>query len=263
MADDLEEDSPKHEKNEVIHVVLKKPPDRPRSKWEHPLTLLVVGFLLSGVLGTWITMTVQSREAERESVRREDDARRDKELRHYESSTKAVVDFSNALYLRYVRAGMLKSALARASSPDEIRQRKLQYDEALVQQESTVLSSHLLFREALKEQDYDDWEADYQYGLKPRLSNLDKQLTELTDEYLRHPHRSNPASARMRCVNDLYDQTRKCDSAIVNAIFRSLSSRQYLSGGIVIDTQQKAKADVMAQCPAPPSQSDCGSDPVH
>ncbi len=78
-----------------------------RSRWEHPLTLLVIGFLFTGVLGTLISSTIQSRQLQRDRERQKLDAEHDQETRHYESSTKAIVDFSNALYLRYVRAGML------------------------------------------------------------------------------------------------------------------------------------------------------------
>ncbi len=221
-----------------------------RSRWEHPLTLLVIGFLFTGVLGTLISSTIQSRQLQRDRERQKLDAEHDQETRHYESSTKAIVDFSNALYLRYVRAGMLKSALSRGASSAEIRHRKELYDEALVQQESTVLSSHLLIREALKEQDYDDWETHYQYALKPRLSLLDKKLTSITDAYLHNPKQGvRMFDSDLNSVNELYDQVRVCNSAIVNAIFRSLSSKQYLSGKTVIDTQQKAKNDVNTQCP--------------
>ncbi len=156
--------------------------------------------------------------------------------------------------MRYICAmfgpGCLKSALSRGASSAEIRHRKDLYDEALVQQESTVLSSHLLIREALKEQDYDDWETHYQYALKPRLSLLDKKLTSITDAYLHNPKQGvRMFDSDLNSVNELYDQVRVCNSAIVNAIFRSLSSKQYLSGKTVIDTQQKAKDDVNTQCP--------------
>jgi hypothetical protein len=230
---------------------IKKSFEHPRSFWEHPLTLLFIGFLFSGVLGAMISMTVQSQLATRERERQTNDAQRAEDTRRYQSSTKALTDFSNALYLRYVRAGMLKSALTRQTSATEIRHRKELYDEALVEQEGTVLSSHLLIREALKEQDYDDWEIDYQRALKPRLSSLDEELTRITDAYLRRPTLGkNQLSADLKLVDVLYDQIRTCNSAIVNAIFRSLSSKQYLSGKTVIDTQQKAKEDVNAQCPA-------------
>lgn len=221
-----------------------------RSVWEHPMTLLLLGFLLTGVLGTLISAKVQSRAAETERERHKLELERDQETRHYESSTKALVDFSNALYVRYVRAGMLKSALSRGAPVAEVRHRKELYDEALVQQETTVLSSHLLIREALKEQDYDYWESHYQNALKPRLSDLDKKLTTVTDAYLSRPKKGiqlfNKDSAS---IDELYAEVRVCDSAIVNAVFRSLSSKEYLSGDKVIDTQQKAKDDVIAQCP--------------
>jgi hypothetical protein len=231
--------------------VLKKPIGRPRSFWEHPLTLLIVGFLLSGVLGTGISFSIQSEQARAEAKRQEAEAQRERDVRHYEASMRAVIDFSNSLYARYVRAGMLKSAIQRHDSADEIKRRKFLYDEALVQQESQMLGNLLLIREALKEQDYDKWENEYEYALKPRLSALDSELTDLTDESLASKFRSEGRTARLLCVNELYVQVRTCDSAIVNAVFSSLSAKQYLSGTIVIDSQRKAEADVEAHCPSP------------
>jgi len=222
----------------------------PRSRWEHPLALLVIGFFFTGVLGTLLSFTVQTQQAKRERARQILDAQHAEDTQHYQSSTRAVVDFSDSLYLRYVRAGMLKSALARGASSKEIRYRKEQYDEALVRQESTALSSHLLIREALKEQDYDDWETGYQYALKPRLNLLDKDLTIASDAYLKGSKKTSKLiQAKLKDASKVYTEVRVCNSALVNAIFRSLSSKQYLSGTKVIDTQQKAKADLNEQCP--------------
>jgi hypothetical protein len=228
---------------------LKRSFERKRSLWEHPLTLLVIGFLLTGVVGTGISLSFRSRQASQERDRQENDAKREMETRHYEASTKAVVDLSNALYLRYVRAGMLKSALSRGAPVGDVQRRKELYDEALVQQEATVLTSHLLIREALVEQDYNYWERKYQYALKPRLSLMDKELTDITDTYVRQRKSGQLPASRFSCTNQLYEEVRVCDATLVNAIFRSLSSKQYLSGKTVVKTEEEAKHDVDSYCP--------------
>jgi uncharacterized membrane protein YhiD involved in acid resistance len=116
------------------------------------LLALVVQVIIRAII-SWIIQAHESDRAE--------------ETRHYQSSTKTTTDFSNALYTRYVRASMLKSALARPdASPEEVRHRKELYDEALVQQESTVMSDFLFIREALKKQDYDEWEDRYGRDLR-------------------------------------------------------------------------------------------------
>jgi hypothetical protein len=201
----------------------------------HPLTIVVVGFVLSGIVGVRLTSSIQQHQAETE-----------RDVRHYETSTTAIVAFSNSIYKRYVRAGLLKSALSRNASPEEVKHRKELYDEALADQESTILGYHLLIREALKEQDYDDFERYYQYALKPRLDLLDRVLTESVDEYLRT---HSDQGVKLACANKVYAQVVVCNSAITNSVFRSVSSKRYLSGQQVVDTEQKAKTDLAVGCP--------------
>jgi hypothetical protein len=236
--------------NEFIKDSIRKTLDKPRSRLEHPLTLVIVSFVLTGLIGTGISLIFQRNEAQRERQRQDAQSEQERDIRHYETSTRAIVAFSDSIYSRYVRAGLLKSALARRASVKEILHRKELYDEALVSQESQVLGMHLLIREALREQDYDDFERYYQFGLKPRLSLLDKVLTKLVDEYVNDPISTKTTlDSHLPCVTELYDQVLVCSSAVTNAVFRSVSSRRYLSGKQVIDTEQKAKADVERGCP--------------
>jgi hypothetical protein len=244
--------------------------ERPRSFWEHPLTILIIGFFFTGVLGTGISMIVQLQQANREHQRRVDDAktehkrqavdaekerlRQAEETRHYQSSTKAVTDFSNALYLRYVRADMVIAAISRQSLPEEIAHRKELYDQALVQQEANLLSSQLLIREALKTQEYDDWEVLYLQRLKPLLANLDGSLTDATDAYL-HQYKRDGELPRidLSVARGDYANVRNCEFALVNGIFLTLSTRQYVvaDNRKVISTQEQALDEVRSRCNSP------------
>jgi hypothetical protein len=283
--------------------------ERPRSPWEHPLTLLFIGFLFTGVLGTWISVRVQSQQADREHNRRIDDAetehrhqasdaekerqrrlddvgteqrrqaaeterehvrqaaetereyqrqaadaRHAEDTRHYQSSTKAVTDFSNSLYLRYVRADMVIAAIRRETLPQEIAHRKELYDESLVQQEANLLSSQLLIREALKTQEYDEWEVLYLQRLKPLLTNLDDSLTEATDAYL-HQYKKDgkPPEINLSVVRSDYANVRNCEFSLVNGIFLTLSTRQYVvaDNRRVISTQEQALDEVRSRCSLP------------
>jgi hypothetical protein len=218
---------------------IKKSFRSPRSFWEHPLTLLLIGFMFTGVIGTLFSWRIQSH-----------DSARTEETRHYESSTKAVVDFSNALYLRYVRAGMVKAALSRGATADEVRYRKQLYDEALVQQESDMLSSFLLIRDALKKQDYDDWEVQYDHRLKPLLSNLDDSLTKATDDYLRQLKTSDQRpTIDLSQTNFDYKDVVNCEYAFVNGIFLTLSTKQYVTDAKrTIATQDEALEEIKNRC---------------
>jgi hypothetical protein len=218
---------------------IKKTFTSPRSFLEHPLTLLVAGFIFTGVIGTLFSWRIQAH-----------DSGRADETRHYQSSTKAVADFSNALYLRYVRAGMVKAALSRGASVDEVRHRKELYDEALVQQESNVMSSFLLIREALKKQDYDDWEVQYDRALKPLLSNLDGSLTKATDDYLQQSKaRNQHQTIDLSQANIDYKDVVNCEYALVNGMFLTLSTKQYVTDTKkTIATQEEALEEVQIRC---------------
>jgi hypothetical protein len=212
----------------------------PRSFWEHPLTLLAAGFIFTGIIGTLFSWRIQAHDSERTE-----------ETRHYQSSTKSVVDFSNALYLRYVRAGMVKSALSRGATADEIRYRKQLYDDALVQQESSVMGSILLIREAVKKQDYDDWEVQYDRRLKPLLRNLDDSLTKATDSYLQQLKIGNrQPTVDLSQTNYDYKDVINCEYALVNGIFLTLSTKQYVTDDAkrTIATQEEALEEVQNRC---------------
>jgi hypothetical protein len=73
-----------------------------------------------------------------------------------------------------------------------------------VEQESSMLGYHLLIREALTEQDYDDFEKYYEFSLKPRFDMLDRTLTALADEYGKAQPVKEPLPSRLACANELY-----------------------------------------------------------
>jgi len=69
------------------------PPQNPsKPPLEHPLTITLVSFLLTGIIGASITYVVQRRNADTE-----------RDARHYEASTTAIAAFSDSLYTRYTR----------------------------------------------------------------------------------------------------------------------------------------------------------------
>jgi hypothetical protein len=76
-------------------------------------------------------------------------------------------------------------------------------------------------------------------------------LTVIVDHYVKDGDSTKKAlDKQLACVNDIYNQVLVCSSAVTNAVFRSVSSRQYLSGQRIIDTQEKARADMEQQCPS-------------
>src|SRR5258708_6176423 len=102
-----------------------------KSRWEHPVSITILSFLLTGVIGLGLTSSFQSKQAEKEREFRREDSERDRVLRDFTTTVDSISSFSNAAYERYVRAGMLKSAISRKATSAEVKERKRLYDESL------------------------------------------------------------------------------------------------------------------------------------
>jgi hypothetical protein len=86
----------------------------------HPLTLTLVGFFLTGLLGTYITTLLHNAEAERAGV----ETRR-------ERGVAAIHEIADLINERRTRAVMISSAIKR-HSPAEAEARKAAYDDVYV-----------------------------------------------------------------------------------------------------------------------------------
>ena len=94
------------------------------SRWEllkHPLLTISFGFLLTGLLGSYLNNRYQEDAKEREQLAQE---RKQK----YDLSLKSIEDFTNLVYARRTKAAMLQSSLKRMAPKDELIQRKRDYD---------------------------------------------------------------------------------------------------------------------------------------
>jgi hypothetical protein len=125
---------------EPLRVQLLSEKRAPKSRWEHPLTITLFSFFLTGLIGAGISHQIQRTNADI-----------DRNAKQYEASTTAIAAFSDSLYTRYVRAGFLDSALKRGGGLQEVADRKKLYDETVVAQESKVFGQELLIREVLQE----------------------------------------------------------------------------------------------------------------
>jgi hypothetical protein len=79
----------------------------------HPLIVVLVAFVLSGVLGTLFSNWISGRQSEIEQLRLAAESRK-----------AAVQNLSRYVYERRARADMLASSFRRGASKDEIRERK-------------------------------------------------------------------------------------------------------------------------------------------
>ena len=205
----------------------------------HPLAVAVITVLLVIAAASWLLSAAQRRRADAEAAA----GRR-------EAAIQAITGLSDAIYLRHIRAGMLKSALTRGAAPEEVRRRKELYDEALVTHESRTAGRQLAFRDAIDQQAYAVYEKHYIDGLKPRINMVDTLLTELTDEYLKKPTqpvmRDNPKAEHL---DTAYKQVLDCNWGVTNWLFMALTSRPYISGIATIRTVAEAEKDLNERCP--------------
>ena len=109
----------------------------------NPLVSVVVGFLLTGVLGFVLTGHYQAERAKHDAI------------------VEGVKSFSDLIYARYTRAALLYSALNRRASDEEIKKRKSDYDDAYFKWGSSVMSKSLLLRQAENAIQYSEFEKDF------------------------------------------------------------------------------------------------------
>ncbi|HET8548505.1 MAG TPA: hypothetical protein VFL57_10895 [Bryobacteraceae bacterium] len=208
----------------------------------HPLFIAIITAGVLAGAAYWLIASAQGRQATAESAA----ARR-------EAAIQAITALSDSIYLRYIRAGMLKSALTRGAAPDEVRRRKELYDESLVSHESHTAGRQLVFRDAIDQQAYAVYEKHYINGLKPRINVVDTLLTELTDEYLHNPKqpimRDSPKAEHLDVV---YRQVLDCNWGVTNWLFMALTARPYISGIATIRTIGEAEKDLNERCPVVP-----------
>ncbi len=155
----------------------------------HPLTAVVVGFLLSGVVGLVLNWAFNENAKERERIYSAQVADAERKLTEsrvfYESSLGAIQDFSRAVYARHTRAMMLVSALKRGVSSEEIKERKRLYDDAFVNWGINQQANLLAIRRLTKSAGFSSFEADVEFKLVPVLRTLDSCLTRAYDENVR------------------------------------------------------------------------------
>ncbi|UJB72334.1 hypothetical protein HRE53_27470 (plasmid) [Acaryochloris sp. 'Moss Beach'] len=87
----------------------------------HSLTGIVVGFILTGVIGTLLSNYYSNEQLDRQKF-----------LQITTSRRSAIKDFASLLYLRLSRADMLASSLKRSAPLEETKERKKLYDDAFV-----------------------------------------------------------------------------------------------------------------------------------
>jgi len=140
---------------------------------KHPLTLVLVGFLLTGVAGTWLSNFYSERQIERDRFQQVTESRR-----------AALQEFATLIYHRLIRAQMLASSLRRSAPLEELKEKKRLYDDAFVDWGAKLQVNLFLIRSVMESDGYSDFESHVEFRLIPQLREIDACLTRAFDERL-------------------------------------------------------------------------------
>ena len=140
----------------------------------HPLTSVIVGFILTGIIGWALTNWYNERQKQNDLARA-----------RFENGTAAAQDFARVVYRRYTRATMLDSALLREAEPEEVRQRKKEYDEAYADWGASLQANLFVIRKLTGKFEYSALESPVENTLVPAFTSIDQCLTKAYDARLR------------------------------------------------------------------------------
>jgi hypothetical protein len=196
--------------------------------FSHPLTAVVVGFVLTGVVGFFLSWSFNEKAKERDRIYNA----REREIAEAkifsEASVKAVQDFSRAVYARHTRAMMLLSSLRRKAPPEELRERKKLYDEAFVDWGVNQQANLLEIRRLTKSIRFTSFENTVEKRFMPLLTNLDNCLTKAYDESTR---KGTPDSILGSCkANELLNETLNEGYDLTNSLYEYVAEEIQRTG---------------------------------
>jgi hypothetical protein len=185
----------------------------------HPLTSVVVGFVLTGLIGWVLTNWYNERQKQNDLARA-----------RYENGTAAAQEFAQIVYRRYTRATMLYSALLRNADLDEVRQRKRDYDEAYADWGANLQSNLFVIRKLTGKMEYSALESPVEHTLVPAFTAIDTCLTQAYDARVRGAQpvpilRACKMTEKFKQTLDLsYDITEELFQAAVRDYARTVST---------------------------------------
>ncbi len=101
----------------------------------HPLVSVFVGFILTGIVGWWLSTSYSEKQKTNERTQLA-----------AETGIKAAQDFARTAYRRCTRSAMLCSALLRNADIDEIKVRKRDYDDAFAAWGTDIQANLIMIR---------------------------------------------------------------------------------------------------------------------
>lgn len=172
----------------------------------HPLIIVIISFMLSGIVGAVISNFFNKKELERNHLFQITAIRRS-----------SIQDFSRLIYLQRSRADMLESSFRRSADIEEIKERKKLYDDAFVEWNSKLQSNLFLIRNVVNAHNYSMFEQNVEFHLVPIFQGIDNCLTQAYDKRLQN---QDPTSFLKKCkTNRLLQVSLDCSYAITDELF--------------------------------------------
>jgi len=151
------------------------------SKWDkfskHPITMLLLGFLLTWGVGGLLTDHIKKAQLDNEKKLEQIKTKR-------EASMATISKISELMYERYAAASFLASSLKRRAPLEEVKKRKEIYDDAYLRWNTQVQNTQLIIRGLTGDNSYSKVESYIQYGLTPHYNAVDSYLTAGYDSTL-------------------------------------------------------------------------------
>lgn len=177
--------------------------------FNHPAVLLVLGFVLTGVVGAVLTDRFQSAEKDRESRLAEDRAER--ELRF-----QVVQQVTDLAYARRALAGMVISSITRDAPLAEITARKAAYDQAYIAWNTQLQSILFKIRRAAQDRSESPFEVWFNQDLGNWFRLQDECLTQAVD--VANKQRQEVDCGWRRPLREIGVRIQECSYAVTDAL---------------------------------------------
>jgi len=210
-----------------------------RTSWlRHPLVNVVLGFILTGVLGTAITQHFLDR---REQERLRAQVTLDRK--------QAIQQFSMLNEERKVRAEMLLKALRSHSSNDEVKTARQEYEKAYVAWSVERPGTLLLFRDLLSSENYQLVETGFQESL---VGKIFSPIRLCLTTSLGHGDDWEAVNRTLEAcrIDELLELSSTCSLALAAAVSDLAGTHsEWVSTEDTAELQKRARDSIGKQCP--------------
>lgn len=191
----------------------------------HPITLMVVGFVLTGVVGTIFSTYLSDAYNKAAEERAEKQAAVDEARRKKDERQRIVRQISKVIYARRTRAIMLASAIRRDKRASVLR-RKIDYDEAYFAWNRDIQSNLLEIRSLSRSETYSEFEAIFEQGVTNVFRRIDRCLTNAYDSYTDLGRGADDAQAVLEScdIRGLFQHSLDCVYGYTDALYTFTST---------------------------------------